>query len=125
MPIVDSQVHAYAANTPGRPWDNMLYLFEQVTAYEMVTAMDAVGVDGAIVVSAFTMSGYDAKYAVDIQKAPPYRFGLVKPVDASDEQLGDAALSALSTVGVSVLPVSLHSLTIAKSRPGHVQGQGD
>jgi iron(III) transport system permease protein len=38
---------------------------------------------------------------------------------ASDEQLGDAALAALSIVGVGVLPVILLSLTIAKSRPGH------
>ena len=37
---------------------------------------------------------------------------------ASDEQLGEAALAALSIVGVGVLPVILLSLTIAKSRPG-------
>ena len=38
---------------------------------------------------------------------------------ASDEQLGEAALAALSIVGVGVLPVILLSLTIARSRPGH------
>jgi len=37
---------------------------------------------------------------------------------ASDEQLGDAALAALSIVGVGILPVILLSLAIAKSRPG-------
>jgi hypothetical protein len=42
---------------------------------------------------------------------------------ASDEQLGEAALAALSIVGVGVLPVILLSLTIAKSRPGHGAGQ--
>ncbi|MDP7545704.1 MAG: iron ABC transporter permease [Alphaproteobacteria bacterium] len=41
---------------------------------------------------------------------------------ASDEQLGDAALAALSIVGVGVVPVMLLSLSIAKSRPGHRQG---
>jgi iron(III) transport system permease protein len=41
---------------------------------------------------------------------------------ASDEQLGDAALAALSIVGAGVIPVILLSLTIAKSRPGHRQG---
>ncbi|MDA1101775.1 MAG: iron ABC transporter permease [Proteobacteria bacterium] len=41
---------------------------------------------------------------------------------ASDEQLGDAALAALSIVAVGVVPVILLSLTIAKSRPGHRQG---
>ena len=42
---------------------------------------------------------------------------------ASDEQLGDAALAALSIVGVGVLPVIVLSLTIAKSRPGQSPGQ--
>ena len=37
---------------------------------------------------------------------------------ASDEQLGEAALAALSIVGVGILPVILLSLVIAKSRPG-------
>ncbi|MBT5111434.1 MAG: iron ABC transporter permease [Rhodospirillaceae bacterium] len=42
---------------------------------------------------------------------------------ASDEQLGDAALAALSIVGVGVLPVIVLSLTIARSRPGQTPGQ--
>ena len=37
---------------------------------------------------------------------------------ASDEQLGEAALAALSIVAVGILPVILLSLVIAKSRPG-------
>jgi iron(III) transport system permease protein len=37
---------------------------------------------------------------------------------ASDEQLGDAALAALSIVGVGILPVILLSYAIARSRPG-------
>jgi iron(III) transport system permease protein len=37
---------------------------------------------------------------------------------ASDEQLGEAALAALSIVMVGILPVILLSLVIAKSRPG-------
>ncbi len=41
---------------------------------------------------------------------------------ASDEQLGDAALAALSIVGAGVVPVILLSLTIAKSRPGSTSG---
>ena len=41
---------------------------------------------------------------------------------ASDEQLGDAALAALSIVGVGILPVILLSLAIARSRPGHRGG---
>jgi len=41
---------------------------------------------------------------------------------ASDEQLGEAALAALSIVGVGILPVVLLSYAIARSRPG--QGTG-
>ncbi|MBT3330290.1 MAG: hypothetical protein HN394_02180, partial [Rhodospirillaceae bacterium] len=54
MSIIDSQVHAYAANTPDRPWHGVPNWPDHVTGDEMVAAMDAVGVDGAIFISAFT-----------------------------------------------------------------------
>ncbi|MDP6351495.1 MAG: iron ABC transporter permease [Alphaproteobacteria bacterium] len=38
---------------------------------------------------------------------------------ASDEQLGEASVAALSIVGAGVLPVILLSAAIARSRPGH------
>jgi len=41
---------------------------------------------------------------------------------ASDEQLGEASLAALSIVGVGILPVILLSVAIARSRPGHRKG---
>ena len=41
---------------------------------------------------------------------------------ASDEQLGDAALAALSIVGVGIIPVILLSIAIARSRPGFLTG---
>jgi hypothetical protein len=47
----------------------------------MVAAMDKVGVDGAIFISAFSMYQYDASYAVEVQQAYPGRF---KPVDPDD-----------------------------------------
>jgi predicted TIM-barrel fold metal-dependent hydrolase len=46
--------------------------------------MDAVGVDGALLVSPFTMYGYDASYALAVYAAHPGRFGLIKPVDPAD-----------------------------------------
>ena len=52
MPIIDSQVHAYEANTPKRPWHNVPNWPDHVTGDEMVAAMDKVGVDGAIFISA-------------------------------------------------------------------------
>ena len=46
--IIDSQVHAYEANTPERPWHTVPNWPDHVTGDEMVAAMDRVGVDGAI-----------------------------------------------------------------------------
>ena len=74
MMIIDSQVHAYEANTPKRPWHSVPNWPDHVTGDEMVAAMDRLGVDGAIFISAFSMYRYDASYAVEVQKAHPGRF---------------------------------------------------
>ena len=74
MAIIDSQVHAYEANTPKRPWHSVPNWPPHVTGDEMVAAMDKVGVDGAIFISAFSMYQYDASYAVEVQRAHPGRF---------------------------------------------------
>ena len=44
MAIIDAQVHAYAANTPERPWHSVPNWPPHVTGDEMVAAMDKVGV---------------------------------------------------------------------------------
>jgi hypothetical protein len=79
MTIIDSQVHAYEANTPKRPWHSVPNWPDHVTGDEMVAAMDKVGVAGAILISAFSMYRYDASYAVEVQRAHPDRFAIVKP----------------------------------------------
>lgn len=84
MAIIDAQVHAYERDHPARPWTDALAGPDQVSGDDMVAAMDAVGVDGALLVSVFTMYRYDASYAVSVQAAHPDRFGLIKPVDPSD-----------------------------------------
>ena len=84
MAIIDSQVHVYEANTPKRPWHSVPNWPDHVTGDEMVAAMDKVGVDGAIFTSAFSMYRYDASYAVEVQRAHPGWFALVKPVDPDD-----------------------------------------
>ena len=48
MLTIDAQVHAYEHNHPGRPWVGTLTGPAEVTGDQMVAAMDAVGVDGAI-----------------------------------------------------------------------------
>src|SRR5262245_63019085 len=84
MPIIDAQVHAYERNHPGRPWAAVLHGPPAVTGDDMVAAMDAVGVDGALLVSPFTMYRYDASYAIEVRAKHPRRFGLIKPVDPAD-----------------------------------------
>ena len=82
MMIIDSQVHAYAANTPDRPWANIPKGWPaSASGDEMVAAMDKLGVDGAIFVSSFNLYRYDASYAMEVQRAHPGRFAIVKRVD--------------------------------------------
>src|ERR1700690_2170428 len=69
MTIIDAQVHAYAANTPERPWHNVPNWPAHVTGDEMVAAMDKVGVAGAIYISPFSMYQYDGTYAISVQRA--------------------------------------------------------
>jgi len=87
--IIDSQVHAYEANTPKRPWKNVPNWPPCATGDETVAAMDRLGIDGAIFISAFSMYRYDASYAVEVQRKHPGRFALVKPVDPDDPAVAD------------------------------------
>ena len=99
MKIIDSQVHAYEANTPRRPWHSVPNWPAHVTGDEMVAAMDKVGVDGAIFISAFSLYRYDASYAVAVQRAHPGRFALVKPVDPDDPAVEDVITDWKRTPG--------------------------
>ena len=106
MSIIDSQVHVYAANTPDRPWHTVPNWPDHVTGDEMVQAMDAVSVDGAIFISAFSMYRYDASYAIEVQNAHPGRFGLVKPVDPLDPAVAEAIAewkNTPGTVGIRIM----------------------
>ena len=106
MSIIDSQVHVYAANTSDRPWHTVPNWPDHVTGDEMVQAMDAVGVDGAIFISAFSMYRYDASYAIEVQNAYPGRFGLVKPVDPLDPAVAEAIAewkNTPGTVGIRIM----------------------
>jgi L-fuconolactonase len=106
MVTIDSQVHAYERNHPGRPWAAVLHGPPEVTGDDMVAAMDAVGVDGALLVSPFAMYRFDASYALEVYKAHPGRFGLIKPVDSTDpavaETIADWAATK-GTVGIRIM----------------------
>src|SRR5580658_3409396 len=89
MPTIDAQVHAYERNHALRPWHAVLTGPPEVTGDQTVAAMDAAGVDGAILVSAFTMYRYDASYALEVRKRHPDRFALIKPVDPTDPSVAE------------------------------------
>jgi predicted TIM-barrel fold metal-dependent hydrolase len=106
MPTIDAQVHAYERNHPGRPWVDVLHGPPEVTGEQMLAAMEAVGVDGAILVSPFSLYRYDASYAVQVRGRYPYRFALVKPVNPTDPKVGEtiAEWAAMpGTVGVRIM----------------------
>ncbi len=107
MPTIDSQVHAYDRDHPGRPWKAVLTGPPSATGEEMVAAMDAVGVDGALLVSPFTMYEYDASYALEVFAQHPTRFRLIKPVNPSDPAVVDTIEEWAATEGTVAIRVML------------------
>ena len=105
-PIIDAQVHSYERNHPGRPWAGTLVGPKEITGDQMVVAMDAVGVDGAVLVSPYSMYRYDPSYVLEVVAKHPDRFGLVKPVDPNDPAIADNIAdwkAKKGTVGVRVI----------------------
>ena len=117
MPIIDSQIHAYEANTPKRPWASVPNWPDHVTGDEMVAAMDKLGIDGAIFISPFAMYRYDASYAVEVQRAHPDRFAIVKPVDPDDPAVGDVIAEWKKQPGAVGIRIMLPKES--KHQPGH------
>ena len=105
--IIDSQVHAYEANTPKRPWRNVPNWPPHVTGDEMVAAMGKVGVDGAIFISAFGLYGFDGSYATEVQRAHPDRFAIIKPVDPDDVAVADVIADWKKTPGAVGIRIML------------------
>ena len=104
--VIDSQVHAYEANTPQRPWFRVPNWPPHVTGDEMVAAMDKVGVDGAIFISPFSIYQYDGSYAVEVQKKHPTRFAIIKPVNPDDPAVADVIADwkrTPGTVGIRII----------------------
>ena len=108
MLTIDAQVHAYERNHPGRPWVGVLQGPPEVTGDDMVAAMDAVDVDGALLVSPFSMYRYDASYALEVHAAHPGRFALIKPVDPTDPGVADTIADWAATDGTVAIRLMLH-----------------
>jgi predicted TIM-barrel fold metal-dependent hydrolase len=107
MLTIDVQVHAYERDRPGRPWAAVLHGPAEVTGDDMVKAMDSVGVDGALLVSPYTMYRYDASYALDVRAAHPDRFAVIKPVDPNDPKVADTIAQWAATEGTVAIRIMM------------------
>ena len=111
--IIDSQVHVYERDHPGRPWMNKLHGPDEMTGDQMIAAMDEVGVDAAVLVSTWVMYRDDASYSVEVRNKYPGRFAMVKPLSpvdpAVDETVADWARTP-GAVAVRVLSIPAHMI---------------
>jgi len=117
---IDAQVHCYERNRPERPWAGVLVGPDEMTGDQMVAQMDAVGVDGAVLVSPFTMYRYDPSYVLEVEAKHPDRFCLVKPVDPQDLAVAESIADwkgKKGTVGVRIL-LSLADVSTDPADPG-------
>ena len=117
-PTIDSQVHAYERNSPERPWSTIVPWPDEVTGDDMVAAMDAVGVDGALLISPFSMYRYDASYALEVYAKHPGRFGLIKPFDPQSEAVADEIAEWAGTPGVVGARIMLSAQPFEADDPG-------
>ncbi len=111
--IVDAQVHAYEANHPDRPWSGAMPGRGSATGEEVLAAMDAVGVDGALLTSAYGAYGFDSGYVVDVHRAHPDRFAIVTPVDPRREDVADVIAEWANAPGA----VGIRLIVPAPARP--------
>ena len=115
---IDSQVHAYERNRPERPWVGFLRGPDEVTGDDMVAAMDAVGVDGALLVSPFSLYRYDASYVLEVYAKHPGKFGLIKPFDPRSEGVSDEIAEWTATPGVVGVRLMLTAEPYEADDPG-------
>jgi predicted TIM-barrel fold metal-dependent hydrolase len=91
---------------------------DEVTGDNMVAAMDAVGVDGALLVSPFSLYRYDASYVLEVYAKHPSRFGLIKPFDPQSKTVADEIAEWAATPGVVGARVMLAREPFPADDPG-------
>ena len=117
-PTIDVQVHAYERNHPERPWSGFLRGPDEVTGEDMVAALDAVGVDGALLVSPYSLYRYDASYILEVYAKHSGRFGLIKPFDPQSESVADEFSEWAGTPGVVGARIMLTANSYEADDPG-------
>ena len=115
---IDCQVHCYERDRPERPWFGYLQGPAEVTGDDMVVAMDAVGVDGAILISPFSMYRYDASYALEVYDKHPNKFGLVRPFDPESDSIEEEMSEWTGRPGVVGARIMLRDVDYPADHPG-------
>ena len=117
-PTIDVQVHAYERNHPERPWSGFLRGPDEVTGDDMVAALDAVGVDGALLVSPYSLYRYDPSYILEVYAKHSGRFGLIKPFDPQSEAVADEFVEWAGKPGVVGARIMLTADSYEADDPG-------
>ena len=107
MPVIDVQVHPFDRDHPGRPWAGPSHGLTSATGDEMVAAMTAVGVDGAVMVSSFSAYRFDPSYALEVYNKYPDKFRVVTPVDPTDPAIDDVVAKWAVTDGARGIRILL------------------
>lgn len=115
---IDCQVHCYERNRPERPWIGFLQGPDEVTGDDMVAAMDSVGVDGALLISPFSMYRYDASYALEVYEKHPTRFGLIRPFDPHSDSIEEEMADWTGRPGVVGARIMLGAEPFEADHPG-------
>ncbi len=118
--IVDAQVHAWASSPTSEamaasdPRDH-----PGVDGERMVAAMDAVGVDGAVLVSPWRIYRTDTTYAESVYRDHPSRFGLVAPIDPAAVGVAERIAEWAATPGaIGIRLLSLPDHPLDEDNPG-------
>ena len=102
MATIDSQVHAYERNHPGRPWAEVL---RTARPRSRATTWSRPWTPSASMARCWSrriaMYRYDASYALEVHAAHPGRFGLVKPVDPNDPKVAETIAEWAATTARS------------------------
>ncbi|PKB67050.1 MAG: hypothetical protein BZY81_05765 [SAR202 cluster bacterium Io17-Chloro-G4] len=84
----------------------------------MVAAMDAVGVDGALLISPHRMYHWDASYALGVYAQHPSKFGVIRPFDPESERVADEFAEWAATPGVVGARIMLTAGEFQGDHPG-------
>jgi predicted TIM-barrel fold metal-dependent hydrolase len=122
--IVDTHAHVVATDHTRYPLVPVAGRISEwvqqraVTREQMLAAMDAAGVDGAVLVQASTAHGFDNRYTAESAAAHPDRLTWVGTLDALAPETPDALSGWVGDCGMAGLRVYTAGSTTAGQAPG-------